>query len=246
MMFGHDFYHGTLRRYVVMFGNLFNEIQVERYGTDGTKLQTINVPIEYSPKQKFVQRVLGDPTLNREIAVTLPRMGFEFTSINYAPQRKLNSAHKIAKGVNTGGTDFDYTYTPVPYDINFSLYALVRYAEDGTQIVEQIIPFFTPDWTVTMKLVPELGINMDIPIELNSVTVDDSYEGDFDGRRVLSWQMDFTVKGYLFGPSRKFKYISNAEVNTSTIDNTAINIQTFIGDDNFDITETQTIPPIPT
>ena len=120
MMFGHDFYHGTLRRYVVMFGNLFNEIQVERYGTDGSKLQTINVPIEYSPKQKFVQRVLSDPTLNREISVTLPRMGFEFTSISYAPQRKLNSAHKIIKGVNTGGTDFDYTYTPVPYDINFS------------------------------------------------------------------------------------------------------------------------------
>jgi len=243
MMFGHDFYHGTLRRYVVMFGNLFNEIQVERYDADGIKQQTISVPIEYSPKQKFVQRVLNDPTLNRPLSVSLPRMGFEFTSINYAPQRKLNSAHKIVKGLNTGGNDFNYTYTPVPYDINFSLYALVRYAEDGTQIVEQIIPFFTPDWIVTMKLVPELGINMDIPIELNSVTVDDSYEGDFDGRRVLSWQMDFTIKGYLFGPSRKFKYISNADVNTSLTDginSNIINIQSFSGDSEFNVNETIT------
>ena len=108
-----------------MFGNLFNEIQVERYDADGIKQQTISVPIEYSPKQKFVQRVLNDPTLNRPLSVSLPRMGFEFTSINYAPQRKLNSAHKIVKGLNTGGNDFNYTYTPVPYDINFSLYALL-------------------------------------------------------------------------------------------------------------------------
>lgn len=237
MMFGHDFYHGALRRYVIMFGNLFNEIQVERYSSDGIKLQTISVPIEYSPKQKFVQRVLGDPELTRNVSTTLPRLGFEFTSITYAPQRKLNSAHKIVRGVDAGGTDFNYTYTPVPYDINFSLYALVRYAEDGTQIVEQIIPFFTPDWTVTMKLIPELGINMDIPIELTGVNVDDSYEGDFDGRRILSWQMDFTVKGYLFGPSRKFKYISNAEINTF-IDTSIVNVQTFEGDENFTVTET--------
>ena len=175
-MFGHDFYHGTLRRYVIMFGNLFNEIQVDRYDTAGTKLQTVNVPIEYGPKQKFIQRVTSDPDLNRHVSTTLPRLGFEFTSMSYAPQRKLNSAHKITKGVNTGGLDFNYMHTPVPYDFNFSLHALFRNTEDGTQIVEQIVPFFTPDFTVTMKMIPEMSLNMDIPIELNSVTSSDTYE----------------------------------------------------------------------
>jgi len=243
-MFGHDFYHGTLRRYVIMFGNLFNEIQVDRYNDTGTKIQTLNVPIEYGPKQKFIQRVLGDPTLNREISATLPRLGFEFTSMTYAPQRKLNSAHKISKGVNTGGLDFNYMYTPVPYDFNFSLHVLVKNTEDGTQIVEQIVPFFTPDFTVTMKMVPELSLNMDVPIELQSVASDDSYEGDFDSRRIQTWQLDFTVKGYLFGPIKKFKYIVREDINfiddNSAINKAIISTQTFSGNSEFEITETQT------
>ena len=244
MMFGHDFYHGTLRRYVIMFGNLFNEIQVDRYNDTGTKIQTLNVPIEYGPKQKFIQRVLGDPTLNREIAVTLPRLGFEFTSMTYAPQRKLNSAHKISRGVNTGGLDFDFMYSPVPYDFNFSLHVLVRNTEDGTQIVEQIVPFFTPDFTVTMKMVPELSLNMDVPIELVSITSDDSYEGDFDSRRVQTWQLDFVVKGYLFGPVNKFKYIVREDISLiddgSAINKAIISTQTFTGNSEFEITESLT------
>jgi len=244
MMFGHDFYHGTLRRYVIMFGNFFNEIQVDRYNDTGTKIQTLNVPIEYGPKQKFVQRVLGDPTLNREIAATLPRLGFEFTSMTYAPQRKLNSAHKISRGVNTGGLDFDFMYSPVPYDFNFSLHVLVKNTEDGTQIVEQIVPFFTPDFTVTMKMVPELNLNMDIPIELVSVTSDDSYEGDFDSRRLQTWQLDFVVKGYLFGPVNKFKYIVKEDISLiddgSAINKAIISTQTFTGNSDFEVTESIT------
>ena len=243
-MFGHDFYHGTLRRYVIMFGNLFNEIQVDRYNDTGTKIQTLNVPIEYGPKQKFIQRVLSDPTLNREIGATLPRLGFEFTSMTYAPQRKLNSAHKISRGVNTGGLDFNYMYTPVPYDFNFSLHVLVRNTEDGTQIVEQIVPFFTPDFTVTMKMIPEMSVNMDIPIELISVTSSDSYEGDFDSRRIQTWQLDFTVKGYLFGPIKKFKYIIRDDTNliddSSAINKAIISTQTFTGNSEFGVSETIT------
>jgi hypothetical protein len=244
MMFGHDFYHGSLRRYVIMFGNLFNELQVDRHDSTGAKIQTLNVPIEYGPKQKFITRVLSDPTLNREISITLPRLGFEFTSMSYAPQRKLNSAHKMTTGVNTGGTDFGYVYTPVPYDFNFSLHVLVKNTEDGTQIVEQIVPFFTPDFTVTMKMVPELGINMDIPIELISINSDDSYEGDFDSRRVQTWQLDFVVKGYLFGPVNKHKFIVTADLNL--IDNSASanknieSTQTVTGNSEFGTTETQT------
>ena len=243
-MFGHDFYHGTLRRYVIMFGNLFNEIQVDRYDSAGTKLQTVNVPIEYGPKQKFIQRVTSDPELTRNISTTLPRLGFEFTSMSYAPQRKLNSAHKISRGVNTGGLDFNYMHTPVPYDFNFSLHALFRNTEDGTQIVEQIVPFFTPDFTVTMKMIPEMSVNMDIPIELISVTSSDTYEGDLESRRIQTYQLDFTVKGYLFGPIKKFKYIIRDDVNLindgSAINKAIISTQTFAGNSEFGVSETIT------
>ena len=243
-MFGHDFYHGTLRRYVIMFGNLFNEIQIDRYNTAGTKIQTLNVPIEYGPKQKFIQRVTSDPTLNREISVTLPRLGFEFTSMTYAPSRKLNSAHKITRGADTGGLDFNFMYSPVPYDFNFSLHVLVKNTEDGTQIVEQIVPFFTPDFTVTMKMIPEMSLNMDVPIELISVTSDDSYEGDFESRRIQTWQLDFVIKGYLFGPIKKFKYIVKEDVNLiddgSRINKAIISTQTFTGNSEFGVSETIT------
>ena len=243
-MFGHDFYHGTLRRYVIMFGNLFNEIQVDRYDSAGTKLQTVNVPIEYGPKQKFIQRVTSDPELTRTVSTTLPRLGFEFTGMSYAPQRKLNSAHKITRGVNTGGLDFNYMYTPVPYDFNFTLHVLVRNTEDGTQIVEQIVPFFTPDFTVTMKMVPELNLNMDVPIELQSATSDDSYEGDLDSRRIQTWQLDFIIKGYLFGPIKKLKYIIRDDVNLindgSAINKAIISTQTFTGNSEFGVSESIT------
>lgn len=213
MMFGHDFYHAILRKYVIMFGNIFNEIQVERFDSSGNKIQTLNVPLEYSPKQKSIQRVTADPTLNRDIAATLPRLGFEMTGLTYAGARKLNSTTKMVRGVDTGGNDFGYVYAPVPYDMSFSLYVFVKNAEDGTQIIEKILPFFTPDYTVTIKALPELNINLDIPIELNSVTTDDAYEGDFDAsRRVLTWQLDFTVKGYLFGPINKQKFVINATI----------------------------------
>jgi hypothetical protein len=186
--------------------------------------------------------VTSDPDLNRHVSTTLPRLGFEFTSMTYAPQRKLNSAHKISRGVNTGGLDFNYMYTPVPYDFNFSLHALFRNTEDGTQIVEQIVPFFTPDFTVTMKMIPEMSVNMDIPIELISVNSSDTYEGDMESRRIQTYQLDFTVKGYLFGPIKKFKYIIRDDVNLiddgSAINKAIISTQTFTGNSEFGVSET--------
>jgi hypothetical protein len=212
MMFGHDFYHGTLRKYVIMFGNLFDEITVDRRDVNGNLVQTIHLPIVYGPKQKWLARVEADPDLNRPLSITLPRLAFTLNSMNYAPNRKLNTAHKLTKGVDIGGQNFNSVYAPVPYDMQFSLYAMVKNAEDGVQIVEQIVPFFTPDFTVTMHALPEMGIKLDVPIELNSISSDDSYEGDFESRRVLTWQMDFTVKGYLFGPINKNAYINKATV----------------------------------
>lgn len=238
-MFGHDFYHGTLRRYIIMFGNIFNEIQVDRFDSSGTKIQTLNVPIEYGPKQKFIRRIQADPTLTKEVSTVVPRLGFEFTSMAYAPARKLNTGHKFVRGESTTGNYFDYTYAPVPYDLNFSLYAFVKNAEDGTQIVEQIAPFFTPDWTVSVKVLPEMDLVVDVPIELSSIISTDEYEGDFDTKRLLTWQMDFIIKGYLFGPVKKHKYIANADINTR-INLGILNKQTFTGNSEFGFVETIT------
>lgn len=222
-----------------MFGNLFNELQVDRFDSTGTKIQTVNVPIEYGPKQKFIRRLQADPTLLKEVSIVVPRLGFEFSSMSYAPARKLNTGHKFVRGVTTSGNYFDYTYAPVPYDLNFSLYAFVKNAEDGAQIVEQIVPFFTPDWTVSMKVLPEMDLVMDVPIELSSIISTDEYEGDFDTKRILTWQMDFIIKGYLFGPIKKHKYIANADVNTK-INLATISVQSFEGDSEFGFTETIT------
>jgi hypothetical protein len=247
-----------------MFGNLFNEIQVDRFDSTGTRIQSVNVPIAYGPKQKFIERYFGDPNLTKSIATTLPRLGFEFTSMSYAPQRKLNTGHKYIKGTIQSGNSFDSTYVPVPYDLNFSLHALVKNAEDGVQIVEQIVPFFTPDWVVTVKVLPQLGINLDIPIELSGINSTDEYEGDFESQRVITWQLDFVVKGYLFGPVTRNKFIANADINNNlqqiqivpvgTIpgSNTAgettistssrVTIQTFNANSDFGFSETITLP----
>jgi hypothetical protein len=214
MMFGHDFYHGTIRRYVIMFGNLFNEMQISRFDANGNRIQNLNVPISYGPKQRFIERVQADPTLNRSVSVTLPRLSFALASMNYAPARKLNSTLKFRKSTNDEYNKFTSAFAPVPYDFNFSLGVMVKNSEDGTQIVEKILPFFTPDFTVTMKVLPEIGVNLDIPIELMGISSDDTYEGDFDtSRRVLTWDLEFLVKGYLFGPTTQSGYIANAEVN---------------------------------
>lgn len=241
MMFGHDFYHGTIRRYIIMFGNIFNEIQVDRFDSTGTKIQSVNVPIEYSAKQKFIRRVLSDPNLTKQISTVVPRLGFEFTGMSYAPTRKLNTGHKFVRGVAKPGTSFDFAYTPVPYDFNFSLYALVKNAEDGAQIVEQIAPFFTPDWTVSVKVLPELNIILDVPIELTSISSSDEFEGDFETQRVTSWQLDFIVKGYLFGPVNRQKYINEVDINYK-LEGFDGNIfqQVFLGNSEFQYTETIT------
>ena len=213
MIFGHDFYHGTLRKYIIMFGNLFNEMQVERYDANGLKTQTLNVPIAYGPKAKYIARLTSDPDLTREISITLPRLAFEMNGIAYAPERKLNSAVKMKKGVDTGGVDFATVYTPVPYNITFTLSIMSKYAEDGIQLIEKIVPFFTPDYTVTVKALTDITLNLDVPIELLNITNNDSYEGDLDSRRVITWDLNFNVKAYLFGPIQKTKYITDASIN---------------------------------
>lgn len=212
-MFGHSFYHGTIRRYVVLFGTLFNDIYINRPDPTHNRIITVKVPVAYGPRDKSLARVTADPELTRQPAIVLPRISFEITDIQYAPSRKLNTIGKkyVVDGDNT--TNIQYQYNPVPYDINFSMSVIVKNSDDGTRIIEQILPFFTPEWTTTVQLIPDMDITMDIPIILNDVSVQDIYEGDFETRRALTWNFTFTLKGYLFGPVKKAAIIKFANSN---------------------------------
>lgn len=206
-MFGY-FSHGLIRKYVIVFGSMFNDLTIQRYN-GATRVQTLAVPIAYGPKQKFLVRLETDPNLDREIAISLPRLGFELTGISYDPVRKLNSTQKNSY-VFSDKTLLKTQYTPVPYNIDFTLSIMVKNADDGTQILEQILPYFKPEWNIAVNLVPEMNISMDIPTVLNSVSLQDAYDGDFMSRRVLMWDLNFTMKGYIYGP------VSNSGVITRT------------------------------
>ena len=206
-MFGY-FSHGLIRKYVIVFGSLFNDLIIQR-NNNGSRMQTLAVPIAYGPKQKFLVRLETDPNLDREIAISLPRLGFELTGISYDPARKLNSTQKNSY-VFSDKTLLKTQYTPIPYNIDFILSIMVKNADDGTQILEQILPYFKPEWNTSVNIIPDMNISMDIPTVLNSVSLQDAYDADFMSRRVLMWDLNFTMKGYLYGP------ISNSGVITRT------------------------------
>lgn len=211
-MLGSTYYHGTLKKYVTLFGTLFNDLYINRVDNIHNVTNSIKVPLSYAPKEKVLARLEGDPNLTNPIAMVLPRMAFEITTMTYAPTRKLPTIGKNTK-VFDDATQLKYTYSPVPYDISFSLYIMVKNQEDGTQILEQILPYFTPEWTTTINLIPELNIVQDIPLVLLNVTPQDTYEGNFEERRVITWTLDFIMKGYFYGPVRKSKTITLANTN---------------------------------
>jgi hypothetical protein len=191
---------------------MFNNIVVSRKTTAGVVDKRIKVPISYSPRDKLLARIETDPSLRKPDAVSLPRMGFEMTSMTYAGERKLSTIKKFT-ALGTNASNRTIMYAPVPYDVNFQLSIMVKNAEDGTQILEQILPFFTPEWTNTVQLIDDMDIKLDIPLVLLSVSSDDTYEGDFETRRALIWTLDFTMKCYFFGPTKTKKLIKLANVN---------------------------------
>jgi hypothetical protein len=213
-MFGHDFYHGSIRKYVIMFGNMFNDIDVVRYDKNGTPTQTLRVPIAYGPKEKFLARLRADANLDKEVAVQLPRLAFEVTSMDYAPTRALNKLQKNS-AISSDVNKLLKQYTPVPYDISFSLYGMFANQEDAIQVVEQILPFFRPEWTHSMKLIPQMGQYYDIPTVYNSMTIEDTYEADFQTRRAIIYTFNFVVKGYIFGPVSNQGVIKRTKIDLS-------------------------------
>ena len=215
-MLGHDYYHESLRKYVIYFGTLFNDLRVKRRNTAGNVIQNINVPVTYAPREKMTSKLETNINLADQEAIILPRISFEMVSLQYAAERKLNTMNRYSTVDVNNSSKKKNMFQPVPYDINFDLNIYVKYAEDATQILEQILPFFTPEWTASLNLVPDLGITMDIPVVLQSMSSQDTYEGDYDTRRALIWNLNFVMKGYMFGPIRESSVIKSSNVQMFT------------------------------
>ena len=212
-MFGQTFYFGLIRKYVILVGTLFNDLRITRTNAAGDTTALIKVPITFSPKDKMLARVTQDPNIDRPTAtLPLPMISFEMGPMTYDGARKLNTIGRIVAKGDTA-SKFKYQYNPVPYNINFKVYVYAKNTEDGTKIIEQILPFFTPDWTTTVDLIPEVNVTMDIPIILNNITFTDNYDGAFTQRRAIIWTLDLTVKGYLYGPVKKTAIIKFANTN---------------------------------
>lgn len=212
-MFGSNFYFKSIRKMVALFGTLFNDISITRDGSSGETLEIIKVPITYSPKDKMLARVSSDRAIDRPYSQISPLMAFEIVDYNYDGSRKLGTINKFAKKDDDDSSVAKYQYAPVPWNMTFALYVVGKNAEDCTKIVEQILPYFTPEFTVSVELVPEMDITHDIPIILSGVTLTDSYaDGAIADRRTIVWTLNFTVKTYFYGPVKSKKLIKYANV----------------------------------
>jgi len=190
-----------------------NDIHVERLDSSGETESFLKVPLTYAPKDKMLARITQEPNLDRETAINLPRMSFELTNVFYDGQRKLRTTGRYVTKTEDDPNKHDYIYNEVPYNLNFTLYVYVKNAEDGTKIIEQILPYFAPEWNATLVMIPEMDIRRDIPVQVMSTRSEDLYEANFEERRVLVWTIDFMLKGYLWGPVKRAPIIKFANVN---------------------------------
>lgn len=219
-MFGTEFDHQLIRKYVVLFGTLFNNITISRYDNSDVKLQDFKVPISYGPREKYLGMIKQKPD-GKVQSIVLPRMTFETSGFNYNPERQLDRTNRHYDGNN------NFTFELIPYDINFELNIIVKNNVDGTRIVEQILPYFTPGYNISAELIP--GIDpVDLSIDLAGVVHEDIYQGGFEERRAVTWTLSFTVHGYFAKPKTASKLIKFIEVNTYPALNTAAGNRTTI------------------
>ena len=210
-MLGNTFYHETIRKVVIGFGTLFNDIHITRKDSSGNVQQSMKVPLAFGPKQKFLVRLREDPNIAKSVAITLPRIGFEIGAISYDPARKLNKIQKVKKA-GTSGNKVDTQYMPVPYNIDFELYAMSKNSDDALQIVEQILPYFQPEYTITINDIVQMSNKRDVPIILTGISYEDNYEGDFTERRAIIYTLSFTAKAYLYGPVISGQVVTKVQV----------------------------------
>ena len=215
-MLGQQFYHESIRKVIIAFGTTFNNIQLVRKDNDGNIKQSMKVPLAYGPRQKWLARLNEDADLSKTVAITLPRIGFEIQNLSYDPARKLNRVQKIKKVKGTNDDRLDSQYMPVPYNLNLQLYVMAKESDDSLQIVEQILPYFQPDYTLTINDMTDMGIKRDVPIILNNIAYEDNYQGDFETRRALIYTLDFTAKFYLYGPVTSQSVIKTVQVDQYT------------------------------
>ena len=215
-MLGQQFYHESIRKVIIAFGTTFNNIQLVRKDNDGNIKQSMKVPLAYGPRQKWLTRLNEDADLSKTVAITLPRIGFEIQNLQYDPNRKLNRVQKFKKVKSTNDDRLDSQYMPVPYNLNIQLYVMAKESDDSLQIIEQILPYFQPDYTLTINDMADMGIKRDVPIVLNSVAYEDNYQGDFETRRALIYTLDFTAKFYLYGPVTSQAVIKTVQVDQYT------------------------------
>jgi hypothetical protein len=207
------FYHEHYKKYVSIFGTIFNDLSIVRKNSNpGGTDKIIKVPLSFVQKDKALEFFIQNPDLRATWNNVFPRMTFEAGSPTYAAYRKENTVNFITKTPSGGSAKMQFA--PAPYDINMILSVFSGYFEDGLQIIEQIIPFFQPEYMVTAKEVPELGIDRDISIVLNSVNLDDNVEGPFEDGRLITWTLDFTLKGFFYGPTSDKKIITKIDANT--------------------------------
>ena len=214
-MLGTYFYNESIRKTIIAFGALFNDVYITRKDSAGSAAQTLKVPLAYGPKQKFLIRLEAEPGAlpDQKVAITLPRIGFEIGGLDYDPSRKLNriiKKKKVANATDEKLKQMSIQYTPVPYNLTFELFVMTKNSDDGIQIVEQILPFFQPEYTVSIKEVPEMDIVRDVPIILNNISYEDTYEGDFITRRAIIYTFNFTAKSYVYGPVTTAKPITKS------------------------------------
>tara|TARA_R100000152_G_C6780923_1_gene214409 strand:- start:913 stop:1725 length:813 start_codon:yes stop_codon:yes gene_type:complete len=201
-MLGTYFYHEILRKTIIAFGTLFNDIHIQHDDRSGGTISETKVPLIYGPKQKFLAKLEQQEELSKAVALTLPRMSFEMSGMSYDSSRKssITRTFKAVDNRDPSNTKVKKVYLPVPYNVGFELNVMTKLNDDALQIVEQILPFFQPAFNVTIDLVDSIGEKRDIPIVLENISFSDEYEGDFSTRRVLMYTFNFNAKTYLFGP----------------------------------------------
>jgi len=200
-MLGADpYYHEILKRTVIGFGSMFNDIYLIRRNKVGEIKQKMKIPLSYGPKEKFLARLREDPNLSKSVAISLPRIGFELGSFSYDSTRKLNKINTVKIPKSTNDKAISKQFSPVPYTVSFELFVMVKNSDDGIQIIEQILPTFSPSYTMTIKDSSELKNVQDVPIVLDSVSYEDSYEGDFVSRRAIVYTLSFSASIQLYGP----------------------------------------------
>ena len=214
-MFNNKFYWGTIRKSIVAFGNMFNNIHIDRRNGTGDITQTLRVPLAYSPKQKFLARIAAQPaSFEQSFETYLPRIGFEMSGIQYDPARRVSLIQQNRALNGTSTTSLNSQYAPTPYNIAMTLYVYTKNQDDGLQIIEQILPYFNPDYNLSLNAIPAMGIKNDLPIILDSVNYEDEYEGDFSQRRAIVWTLNFTMKLNFYGPINNKGIIRTTNVNT--------------------------------